>query len=165
MTRAMRMSSMAAVLACTAMGIAFAAELPREGSYDHTTCFTRISTRIDYSPTHFAYSHEDTGTSVSSPPGGLFDGETVRCVGMTASFDGKRSGSTVCEGVARNGDKRLTRFWYDSEGVYQREAVTGTGQYEGLITTGTVKAVGQTRQIKPGTTQYCNRGTGTYKLK
>lgn len=165
MRTTMRKISVAAVLVSTSVGFAFAADLPKEGSYDYTTCFTRNSTRIDYSTTHFAYSHEDTGTTVSSPPGGMFDSEAVRCVGMTASFDGKRSGSSVCEGVAKNGDKRLTRFWYDNAGMYQREAVSGTGQYDGMVTTGSVKAVGQTQQIKPGTTQYCNRGTGTYKLK
>ena len=154
---------LAAVLTMT--GFAYAADLPKEGSYDYTTCFTRNSTRIEYSKTHFAYSHEDTGTSVSNSPGGLFDDETVQCVGMTASFDGRNLGSTVCVGTAKNGDKRLTRFWYDSDGKYQREAVSGTGQYDGMVTTGSVKRVGQTEQIKPGTTKYCNQATGTYKLK
>ena len=160
-----KMISVAICLTSTTIGLAVAAELPKEGNYDHTICFTRNSTRIDFSPTHFAYSHEDVGTSVSNPPGGLFDNESVRCVGMTANFDGKRSGGTVCEGVAKNGDKRLTHLWYDSDGKYQREAVGGTGQYDGLVTTGSIKAVGQTQQIRPGTTQYCNQGTGTYKLK
>jgi hypothetical protein len=102
----MRLSLIVEVLASASLGFASAADLPKEGSYDYTTCFTRNSTRIDYSTSNFAYSHEDTGTTVSSPPGGPFDGEAVRCVGMTASFDGKRWGSTVCEGVAKNGDKR-----------------------------------------------------------
>ena len=146
-------------------GSVFAADLPKEGSYEYTACFTRNSTRIEYSKTHFAYSHEDTGTSLSNPPGGLFDNEAVRCVGMTASFDNKNLGSTVCVGVATNGDMRLTRFWYDNDGNYQREAVSGTGQYDSMITTGSVKRVGQTEQIKPGTTKYCNQATGTYRLK
>ncbi len=157
-----------AVSACVAAACATgasAADLPKEGSYDHTPCFTRTSTRIDFSPTHFAYTHEDVGTSASNPPGGLFDKESVRCVGMTANFEGKRSGATVCEGVAPKGDKRLTRFWYDDRGEYQREAVVGTGQYEGLVTTGSIKSVGQTQRIRPGVTQFCNQGTGTYKLK
>ena len=155
--------ALTAALAST--GLSLAADLPKEGSYDYTTCFTRNTTRIEYSKTHFAYSHEDTGTSVSNPPGGLFDNETVRCVGMTASFDSKNWGSTVCIGVATNGDKRLTRFWYDSDGKYLREAVNGTGQYDGMETTGSVKRVGQTEQVTPGTTKYCNQATGTYKLK
>jgi hypothetical protein len=151
------------LVACT--GLACAADLPKEGSYDYTTCFTRNSTRIEYANTHFAYSHEDAGTSVSNPAGGLFDNEAVRCVGMTASFEGKNSGGTVCVGIAKNGDRRLTRFWYDNDGKYQRQEVSGTGQYDGMVTTGSVKRVGETKQIKPGTTQYCNHATGTYKLK
>ncbi len=119
MSTTMRMATVATFLAATSLGLVFAADLPKEGSYDYTTCFTRNSTRIDYSTTHFAYSHEDVGTSISSPPGGLFDNEAVRCVGMTASFDGKRSGGSVCEGVTKNGDKRLTRFWYDNDGKYR----------------------------------------------
>jgi hypothetical protein len=146
-------------------GFACATDLPKEGGYDYMTCFTRNSTRIEYSKTYFAYSHEDTGTSVSNPAGGPFDNEAVRCVGMTASFEGKSSGGTVCMGVAKNGDLRLTRFWYDNDGKYQREEVSGTGQYDGMVTTGSVKRVGETRQIKPGTTQYCNQAIGTYKLK
>ena len=152
-------------LAAICAGAAFAADLPKEGNYDHTTCFTRNSTRIEYSKTLFAYSYEETGTSVSNPPGGMFDNEVVRCVGMTTSLDGKRSGGSLCEGVARNGDTRLTRFWYDDDGKFQREAVAGTGMYDGMVTTGTIKTVGQTQQVKPGTVQFCNQGTGTYKLK
>lgn len=147
------------------VGVAFAADLPKEGTYDHTTCFTRNSTRIDYSKTLFAYSYEETGKSVSNPPGGLFDNETVRCVGMTSSLDGKRTGGSLCEGVTGSGDTRLTRFWYDSEGNFQREAVAGTGIYDGMVTTGTVKPVGQPQTVNPGTVQFCNRGTGTYKMK
>jgi hypothetical protein len=159
------MTAVATSLAAACVGHAFAADLPKEGSYDHTTCFTRNSTRIDYSKTLFAFSYEETGTSVSNPPGGMFDNEVVRCVGMTASLDGKRSGGSLCEGVAKNGDTRLTRFWFDSDGKFQREAVAGTGMYDGMVTTGTIKTVGQTQQVKPGTSQFCNQGTGTYKLK
>lgn len=154
-----------AFFAIATVGLAVAADLPKEGSYDYKTCFTRNSTRIDYSKTHFAYSYEETGTSVSNPPGGLFDDEVVRCVGMTASLDGKRTGGSVCEGVAKDGDKRLNRFWYDGDGKLLREAVSGTGKYDGMVTTGTVKAVGATEQVKPGTVKFCNQATGTYKLK
>lgn len=155
----------AVFLIVASAGVAYAADLSKEGTYDYTACFTRNSVRVEYSKTHFAYTHEESGTSTSNPPGGLFDNEVVRCVGMTASFDDKKSGNTVCVGVAKNGDMRLTRFWYDNDGKYQREAVSGTGQYDGMVTTGTVKRVGQTEQITPGTTKYCNQATGTYKLK
>ncbi len=165
MMKSLRIIPAAVVCAVMGIGVAVAADLPKEGDYDYTACFTRNSTRIEYSKSHFAYSYEEVGTSVSSPPGGLFDDETVRCVGMTASFDDKNSGGSVCVGVAKNGDTRLTRFWYDNDGKYQREAVSGTGRYDGMVTTGSVKRVGETKRIKPGTTQFCNQATGTYRLK
>lgn len=34
-----------------------------------------------------------------------------------------------------------------------------------MITTGTVRAVGTTEQVKPGTVKFCNHATGTHKLK
>ena len=89
---------------------AWAADLPSEGAYDIKTCFTRNSTLIQYSKTQYAYSYEETGTVVSTPPGGLFDGDVVRCVGMTAVVEGKRSGGSFCEAVTKDGDKRLTQF-------------------------------------------------------
>jgi hypothetical protein len=156
-------AGLAAVL--TMIGFAYAADLPKEGSYDYTTCFTRNSTRIEYSKTHFAYSYEEIGTSVSNPRGALFDDEEVRCVGMTASLDGKRSGGSACLGVAKNGDRRLARFWYDNDGKLKREQVSGSGRYDGMVTTGSVKEVGQAEQVRPGTTKFCNQATGTYKLK
>jgi len=146
-------------------GSGFAADLPKEGTYDYTVCFTRNSSRIDYSKTQFAYSYEETGAAVGKVPGSLFDGETVRCVGMTLSLEGKPTGGSLCEGSAKDGDKRLTRFWYDSDGKFQREQVSGTGKYDGMVTTGSVKPLGPPEQIKPGTVKICNGATGTYKLK
>ena len=146
-------------------GFVLAADLPKEGSYDITGCLTRNTTRIDYSTTHFAYSYDETGTSMSNPPGGMFDNEVIRCVGMVASFDGKQTGGIVCVGVAKDGDKRLTQFRYDSEGKVVREAVSGTGKYDGLVTSGTVSDVGPPMEIKTGTAEHCNHQTGTYKLK
>ena len=161
-----RIVCVAVVLAAAAAGVAFAADLPKEGSYDINTCFTRNSTRIDYAKTHYAYSYEETGTSLSNPPGGLFDNDVVRCVGMSASIDGKRRGSSVCEGVAKDGARRLTYFWYDSDGKANREAVSGTAKYDGMVTTTTkIEAVGPTPEIKTGTVQLCNHQTGTSKLK
>jgi hypothetical protein len=160
-----RLAPLAAIGVAALSGVAIAADLPKEGAYDYTVCFVRNSVRIDFSKTHFAYSYEESGAAVGKVPGGLFDGETVRCVGMTASLDGKRTGGSLCEGVAADGDKRLTRFWYDSDGKFQREQVAGTGKYDGMVTTGSVQALGPPEEIKPGTVKVCNRATGTYKLR
>lgn len=159
-------SHVTAILVLASVGCTFAADLPKEGTYDINTCFTRNSTRVDYSQTHFAYSYGETGTSVSSPPGGLFDNEEISCVGMVASFDGKRTGGSICVGVAKDGDKRITQFRYDSENKLVRETVGGTGKYDGLVSNGTYQAVGPSVEIKTGTAQkICNHQTGTYKLK
>lgn len=101
-----------------------------------------------------------------TPPGGLFDGDVVRCVGMTAVVDGKRSGGSFCEAVAKNGDKRLTQFKYDSDSKLVREALVGTGMYEGMVLTGsTVKAIGSAPVLSTGTSESCNQQTGNYKLR
>ena len=62
MMRFLRIIPAVAVVAVIGIGPSVAADLPKKGDYDYTTCFTRNSTRIEYSKTHFAYSHEDTGT-------------------------------------------------------------------------------------------------------
>lgn len=160
-----RLAALAVIAFAALSGSVLAAELPKEGSYDYLICFTRNVYRIDHSKTRFAYSYDESGTVESKVPGGLFDKDTVRCVGMTASMEGKRSGGSVCEGVAPNGDKRLTRFWYDGDGKFQREEVGGTGMYDGMVTTGAVKPAGPSEQVKPGIVKVCNHATGTYTLK
>src|SRR6267142_5330309 len=65
---------------------AFAAELPKEGSYDYTSCWSGVNNVITFSKTHTASSFEMTGASRSNPPGGIFDKNTFRCVGMNASL-------------------------------------------------------------------------------
>ena len=144
---------------------AFAAELPKEGSYDFTSCNSGVSSVITFSKTHTGSSYELTGTNRSNPPGGLFDKGTYRCVGMNASLDGKITASTVCEATDVDGDKRLTSF-SNVDGKTTRTNVAGTGKYEGMVnTTGTVQPLGPFPAIKAGTFQDCNHQTGTYKLK
>ena len=94
----------------------------------------------------------------------MFDKSTFRCVGMNASFDGKNTGSNVCEAIDVDGDKRLTYF-STADGKVTRTIVAGTGKYEGMVTTGTVEQLGPFPAIKDGTFQDCNHQTGTYKLK
>jgi len=159
------MISVATVIAATPSSLGFAAELPKEGSYDYKACFTRNITRIDFSDTHRAYSYNEAATAVSATPGGMFDGDTVRCVGTIAISSGKRMGISTCEGVAKNGAKRLTRFQYGADGKLVREEVAGTGMYEGMVTTGTAKEVESSKEIQPGVTTFCNQLTGTYKMK
>jgi len=144
---------------------AFAAELPKEGSYDYTACWSGVNNVITFSKTHTASSYEMTGSNRSNPPGGMFDKTTFRCVGMNASLDGKNTGSTVCEAIDGDGDKRLAYFSLGSDGKVTRENVTGTGKYEGMVASGTVQPLGPFPAVKAGTFQDCNHQTGTYKLR
>ena len=141
-----------------------AAPLPEEGRYDTTNCSTVTANRIDFSKTHWAQSHEILGTTQSNPPGGLGDGNSYRCVGMQASFDGKVSGMTVCESMDQDGDKRLSTFSLQ-DGKTARTSIAGTGKYEGMQQSGDFVRAPTFPTIKPGTYQQCNRQTGTYKLK
>jgi hypothetical protein len=152
------------------VGLAFAgavaaAPLPKEGRYDTTNCSTVVvSNRIDFSKTHWVQTVELLGTTVSNPPGGLGDGNSYRCVGMTSSFDGKISGNTVCESMDQDGDKRLSSFSQEDTKTV-RAQVAGTGKYEGMVQAGDYVRAPTFPTIKPGTIQQCNRQTGTYKLK
>jgi len=151
-----------------ALGVGSAADaqtLPKEGRYDYTACWSGVSNQIAFSKTHTASTTEFMGTTRSDPPGGMFDKNSFRCVGMTTSFDGKNTGSTVCETTDRDGDKRLAYFSASSDGKVTRENVSGTGKYEGFTASGTVVPLGPFPIVKPGTFQDCNHQTGTYKLK
>ncbi|EIG63562.1 hypothetical protein [Bradyrhizobium sp. WSM1253] len=154
-----------ALLGLASGGPALAADPPKEGSYDYTACWSGANNVITFSKTHTASSFEMTGTTRSNPPDGMFDKNTFRCVGMNASLDGKFAGSTVCETVDVDGDKRLAYFSLASDGSLTRENVSGTGKYEDMKASGTVHPLGPFPIVKAGTFQDCNHQTGTYKLK
>jgi hypothetical protein len=142
---------------------AFAAELPKEGSYDFTSCNSSVNNVITFSKTHTASSYESTGTNRSNPPGGLFDKSTYRCVGMNTSLDGKITAYTGCESIDVDGDKRLAYF-STADGKVTRTNVAGTGKYEGMVATqNSFEDLGPFPAIKDGTFQNCNHQTGTYR--
>lgn len=153
--------------ACAAMVVtaATAADVPKEGTYDFTACWSGESREIVFSPRHTANSYEFTGTVRSNPPGGPFDKETFRCVGFGSTFDGRTTGANACESGDAAGNKRLSSFTTNADGSVTRAVVAGTGKYEGLSMTTTVQPLGPFPPAKPGTFQNCNRQTGTYKLK
>lgn len=161
----LELASAGIVAALTMAGAATAQGIPKSGSYDFMACWSGTSNLIAFSKTHSAWSYEMMGGIRSSTPGGLFDKNSFRCVGMNASLDGKNSGSVVCEGIDADGDKRLTTFAISAEGAVTRGNVVGTGKYEGMVMSGTVIPMGSFPVVKAGTFQECNRQTGTYTLK
>ena len=60
MNQTLRYFSLVALIGLTS-GSAFAADLPKEGSYDFTSCWSGVSNTIAFSKTHFAFSYEMTG--------------------------------------------------------------------------------------------------------
>jgi hypothetical protein len=158
-------ASAAVLITVMSAGPAFAADLPKEGRYDFTGCWSGLSNLIAFSKTHSALNYEMTGTILSNPPGGMFDKDAFRCVGMNTSLDGKNTGTSVCEAIDKDGDKRLNYFSIASDGKMTREQVAGTGKYDGMVTSGAGTPLGPFPVIKAGTYQDCNRQTGTYKMK
>lgn len=149
----------------TVHGSVLAQTLPKEGRFDVTACWSSVTNPLVFSKTHSAFTYEMAGTIMSNPPGGMFDNSSFRCLGIATSFDGKTGGSNVCEAIDRDGDKRMSRFSIASDGSVARETIAGTGKYEGIVQTTTVMPLGPFPVAKPGTSQSCNRQTGTYKLK
>ena len=158
--------SVALLLALGSAHVVLAADFPKEGKYDYTSCWSGVSNLINFSKTQTAFSFEMTGTTRSNPPGGIFDLNTFRCVGTNASLDGKASGITVCEATDRDGDKRLAYFSAASDGTVTRQQIAGTGKYDGMVTSDSkITPLGPFPEIKTGTFQNCNHQTGNYKLK
>ncbi len=161
-----KISTVAAILYTMSYTLpAFSADLPKEGRYDTTNCWSGTVNQIEFSATYTARSVEFTGSVRSNPPGGMFDNSSFRCVGMNESFNGKTSGRNVCEAIDRDGDKRLAVFSFGSDGKTTRENIAGTGKYDGMIIDGTIELLGPFPVVKPGMFQGCNHQTGTYKMK
>ena len=146
--------------------VAFAADMPKEGTFDYISCSSGISSTTKFSNTHSLVSYEHTGMIQSVVPGGPFDKETFHCIGVEMTVEGKvTSGSALCESADMEGNKRLARFM-TSDGKTTREQLAGTGKYEGsTITNSSFEPLGPFSTIKEGTFQSCNRQKGTYKLK
>ena len=139
--------------------------LPTEGKYDVTSCGVSTMTAIEFSETRSAANWESLGTNRSAEPGGFLDMTSFRCVGSGATLDGKTwSGVNYCQAVDKDGDKTLAKFAFEGPKV-TGEMLGGTGKYEGMVRTIASETLGAFPAAKPATFNYCNRVSGTYKLK
>ena len=141
-----------------------AADLPKEGTYDFVSCYSGTVNPMNFSKMHTANTTEFTGTIQSNPPGGIFDKVAFRCISFGYSAEGKTTGTTVCEGVDKDGDKYLTHIVADGT-TSTRKVVAGTGKYDGIVASGTVEGMGPFGALKPETVQNCSHQKGRYKLK
>ena len=138
---------------------------PKEGNFDYVSCFSGTTRLMTFSKTHTAWTSEYSGTNRSEKSASPFDNTTFRCIAFVASMNGKRSGNSMCETSDRDGDKYLTYFNQAGDGSSTREAVAGTGKFEGLATKGVTAPLGPFPSIDPGMIQSCVHQTGTYKMK
>jgi hypothetical protein len=139
-------------------------QLPKEGNYEYTSCGVSTVTEMDFSKSHSAASWEAIGTNHSNPSGRFLDLTAFRCVGAGTTIDGKFSGTSICQAVDKDGDKLLTKVIHDGpKGT--GETLVGTGKYEGIVKTTAIESLGSFPTSKPGTVEFCNRITGTYKLR
>jgi hypothetical protein len=146
------------------IGEAAAAEPPKEGTYEYTSCWAGTGSYIEFSKTHSGFSYEIVGTNRTNPPGGIFDMISFRCVGFSRNIEGKSSGVNLCEAVDKDGDKILAQNIAEGP-TNKNTAITGTGKYEGIVRSGISESLGVFPAPKPGSIQGCNHQTGTYKLK
>ena len=165
MTKTLKLIPVAALVMFAAGGSAFAADLPKDGTYDITACISGGMAPITFSKTHSAYTIEQTGTTLSNPPGGFLDKGSFHCIGFRTSFGGSETSETVCESMLPDGGKLLSTFSAGADGKTNRKFLTGTGKYEGIVASGIGEPMGLFPTIKAGTFQTCNHQTGTYKLK
>ncbi len=148
-----------------ASGSVMAAQLPKEGSYDLTSCFSMTElAAIRMSKADMVSVREVLGTVRNATPGGFLDMSSFRCVQLSTNVNGTKSNINTCEAVDSDGDKMLTRQTGDGK-KYETVTLAGTGKYEGIVRTGNMVNLGSIPPAKEGTVQGCFRQTGTYKLK
>lgn len=164
MKRLLKFVPIAAIAVFASVGSAFA-DFPKEGTYDVTACLSGVATPIAFDKAHSAFTVETFGTTLSNPPGGFLDRGAVHCISIRTLFDGKKRGETVCEVMLPDGGKILSTFPVGADGVLHRQFDAGTGKYEGIVASGIVEYPAKFPTLKPGTFQFCNHHTGTYKLK
>jgi len=148
---------------------AMAADLPKEGTFSHTTSafFTFKGTPIGKG--RFLNTWDNNGLSVGT---GLTDHMTWHCFGLQDTTDGMAEYNGYCVTTDPDGDQIVFnvvsdgKFAWDAKSVKGRATLTtGTGKYAGI--TGTVTYVCHSAEFKTaaeGTgVLYCP-SQGSYKL-
>jgi len=152
-----------AVLLLGFSNCAVAADLPKEGKYDHQTCYVGPHYVIAHSNDHMAGSYAVTGGSLA-PAGDPFHAASGVCYGAWTLLNGEYSESGACEFGDAAGDKFM--------GVYSRRGqeqgnwrmVGGTGKFAGM--SGTGNFIPGTALPQPsGQVVACNREIGTWRLR
>jgi hypothetical protein len=160
-----RTSTMACGIAVgMAMMLASIAEA-QEKPLDFTVCRSgTVTPLLPPSKDATVFSVDATGITVNSSDK-MFENQTSRCLGVGSNIAGKSAGNGYCKYVDPDGDVNVLAFTSDKPGEGTWRFVHGTGKWHGARRAGSFKFFTRGKPIAEGTTQSCNRVTGTYELK
>ena len=94
----------------------------------------------------------------------VFENYTYHCVGLIKVVGGKPSATTNCKFMAPIEEYFVVEAAY-AGGEGDWKFIYGTGKWKGVTGGGKTKPITSGKPITPGTSQGCNRVTGTYELK
>lgn len=131
---------------------------------DFTVCRSGTITTLSASKEATVLSVDIKGITVASSDK-VFTNQTSRCVGVASILDGKSVGNGYCKYMDPDGDFNLLAYTSDKPGEGTWKYEHGTGKWQGVKGAGAFKFFTSGKPIDDGTTQSCNRVTGTYELK
>jgi hypothetical protein len=146
------------------------AQMPEDGPFDFTICFTGSSTTIKFDDQHVAFAWVDEkGFSHSNPPGGAFDMMWFRCVGSGGVFEGTRPIDDYCEFADQDGDRMFVvhRNVTDLATKTRESKVdifAGTGKFAGIKGAGESQRPLLFPDEDPDLYARCVRMNGDYKI-
>ena len=133
--------------------------------FDQTHCWSSTTTMLSASEELTVLSYELTGINRSNLETKAFDNATTNCIGVMRIMAGVPSVTGYCKYMEPDGDFVVGEYKSDASGTKTEwKFLQGTGKWKGIQGTGQGARITRAKPIKPGTSQGCNRETGTYKL-
>ena len=145
-----------------AMTCVSAADLPKEGKYDHQTCYVGPHYVIAHSKDHMAGSYAVTGGSLA-PAGDPFYAVSGVCYGAWTLLRGEYSESGACEFVDAAGDKFMGVYSRRNQDPGNWQMAGGTGKFSGISGSGNFTP-GNALPQPAGQVVACNREIGNWQL-
>jgi len=143
--------------------ITFIPEVPGQQPIDTTSCSSTKITTIVSTPEFTIYSTEARGVQIDNLPSKTFDNLTFHSVGVFKVESGKVTGNSYSKYMDASEDFFLVETQVGTERVWKY--IYGTGKWKGITGGGTSIPLTKGKPISPGTSQGCNKVTGTYELK
>lgn len=134
-----------------------------EQPYDITCCSAGVNNVLFSSEELTIISIDAKGIAISNHENKAFDNHTYHCAGVIQIANGKPSGRYFCKFMDPDGDVTVGEATVDgAERTWK--FLFGTGKWKGITGGGKNWAVTKGKPVTPGTSQGCNKATGTYQL-